>query len=109
MRAAPAPKNIFKGTGEDPFLRKSTRPRTYNAFQSLPLSGRLCVSFVIGFAVGAVLEVFICKTHLYEFVMARKTGTRHSLDEFAVEFRSNMLKWQQEDMQRAAQSTKQSQ
>ena len=58
--------------------------------------------FVVGFGFGGAMEVFMCKTRLYEAVMARKTGTRHSIDEFAVELRSNMVKWQEEDIKRAA-------
>jgi hypothetical protein len=93
--------NLFKAPKEDPFLRKTTRPQFYLSFHSLPFVGRILVSFVIGFVVGAGLEVFICKTHLYETVMHKKTERRHEIDEFTVDFRANMLKWQEEDMERA--------
>ncbi|CAG9567178.1 conserved hypothetical protein [Leishmania major strain Friedlin] len=54
--------------------------------------------FLVGFSLGLVLEVFACKTHLYESVMMKKDARRHEFDEFVVDFRQNVERWQREDM-----------
>jgi hypothetical protein len=77
------------------------KPKVAVLMTTLPFFARFIFCFGIGFAIGAMLEVFVCKTHLYEAVMAKKEDRRHELDEFTVSMRTNMLKWQEEDQERA--------
>lgn len=84
---------------DDPFLRSpTTTQRTLKTFRELPWVFRYSMVFMVGFIIGGVIEVFACKTHLYEAVMANKDTRRHKLDEFVVDFRRNVDKWQREDM-----------
>ncbi|KAG5473374.1 hypothetical protein LSCM4_03437 [Leishmania orientalis] len=84
----------------DPFLRDGTATsrflRAYRA--QLPFPARMFGIFLIGFILGLVLEVFACKTHLYESVMMKKDARRHEFDEFVVDFRQRVERWQREDM-----------
>jgi hypothetical protein len=99
--AAKPKKNLFKKSTDDAFLRNKLRTTRGARFLSLPLPARLFVTFLIGLGAGTGLEVFVCETQLYETVMFRKTERRHDFDDFTVDFRANMLKWQTEDMHRA--------
>ncbi|KAK7197584.1 hypothetical protein NESM_000708600 [Novymonas esmeraldas] len=89
-------------TTRDPFLRDGTALRRFlRAYRTrLPFAARMFGIFAVGFAVGLVLEVFACKTHLYESVMMKKDSRRHEFDEFVVDLRQNVARWQREDVQR---------
>ncbi len=101
IAAAAKPKtNFFKSQKDDPFLRNATT-NGRGTLLSKPLSVRIAASFVVGLSFGVLLEIFMCETKLYEIVMLRKTDRRHEIDEFTVNFRANMLDWQNEDMKRA--------
>lgn len=97
--------NIFKRAArrdEDPFFRDGTNARkALREFRQRPAIVRYAFIFGLGFAVGAVVEVFACKTNLYETVMSKKDSRRHEFDEFVVDYRRNVEKWQQDDMKRA--------
>lgn len=84
----------------DVFLREGTATsRFFRAYRTrLPFPVRMLGIFALGFSVGMVLEVFACKTHLYESVMMKKDARRHEFDEFVVDFRQNVERWQREDM-----------
>lgn len=84
----------------DPFLRDGTvSSRFFRAYRTqLPFPARMFGIFLVGFSLGLVLEVFACKTHLYESVMMKKDARRHEFDEFVVDFRQNVERWQREDM-----------
>ncbi|KAG5512106.1 hypothetical protein JKF63_07571 [Porcisia hertigi] len=84
----------------DPFLRDgTTTSRLFRAYRTqLPFPVRLFGVFLVGFSLGLVLEVFACKTHLYESVMMKKDARRHEFDEFVLDFRHNVERWQREDM-----------
>lgn len=84
----------------DPFLRDGTATsRFFKAYRTqLPFPARMFGVFLVGFTLGLVLEVFACKTHLYESVMMKKDARRHEFDEFVVDFRQNVERWQREDM-----------
>ena len=89
-------------TKRDPFLREGTATsRFFRAYRTqLPLPARMFGIFLLGFTLGMVIEVFACKTHLYESVMMKKDARRHEFDEFVVDFRQNVERWQREDMSR---------
>ena len=59
--------------------------------------GRCVILFAVGFAVGAVMQVFACKTKLYEIVAEKKGKRRLDLEEWVVEYRSQVEKWALED------------
>ncbi|KPI82762.1 hypothetical protein ABL78_8226 [Leptomonas seymouri] len=84
----------------DPFLREGTATsRFFRAYRTrLPFPARMFGVSLLGFTVGMVIEVFACRTHLYESVMMKKDARRHELDEFVVDFRQNVERWQREDM-----------
>lgn len=84
----------------DPFLRDGTvSSRFFRAYRTrLPFPARMFGIFLVGFSLGLVLEVFACKTHLYESVMMKKDARRHEFDEFVVDFRQSVERWQREDM-----------
>ncbi|CAJ1985699.1 hypothetical protein conserved [Leishmania donovani] len=84
----------------DPFLRDGTvSSRFFRSYRTqLPFPARMFGIFLVGFSLGLVLEVFACKTHLYESVMMKKDARRHEFDEFVVDFRQNVERWQREDM-----------
>ncbi|AAQ15671.1 hypothetical protein, conserved [Trypanosoma brucei gambiense DAL972] len=87
----------------DPFLRDGTRSlRFIRYYRTLPYPIRMSGIFALGFALGSIVEIFACKTHLYESVMANKDARRHDFDEFVVEFRENVENWQQQDAMRRA-------
>lgn len=98
--------NVFRRAGRkdtDPFFRDGTGfQKAMHNFRKRPAFIRYPVVFGFGFLVGAVIEVFACKTKLYEAVMVKKDARRHELDEFVVDFRRNVERWQTEDMKRAA-------
>lgn len=100
--------NIFKRAArrdEDPFFRDGTNARkALREFRQRPAIVRYAFIFALGFSVGALVEVFACKTHLYESVMSKKETRRHEFDEFVVDYRRNVEKWQQNDMRRAGSS-----
>ncbi|KAG5487931.1 hypothetical protein LSCM1_08246 [Leishmania martiniquensis] len=85
---------------QDPFLRDGTATRRFfRAYRArLPFPARMFGIFLVGFALGLVLEVFACKTHLYESVMMKKDLRRHAFDEFVLDFRQSVERWQREDM-----------
>lgn len=86
---------------KDPFLRKPTRSRQFvKKFTTYSFPVRMSGVFAVGFAFGAVIEVFACKTMLYESVSKNKDKRRHEFDNFVVEFRQNVDKWQEEDRKR---------
>ncbi|KPA74910.1 putative mitochondrial hypothetical protein [Leptomonas pyrrhocoris] len=87
-------------TRRDPFLREGTATsRFFRAYRArLPFPVRMSGIFLLGFSLGLVIEVFACKTHLYESVMMKKDARRHEFDEFVVDFRQNVERWQREDM-----------
>lgn len=84
----------------DVFLREGTATsRFFRAYRKeLPFPARMFGIFLLGFSLGMVIEVFACKTHLYESVMMKKDARRHEFDEFVVDFRQNVERWQREDM-----------
>jgi hypothetical protein len=67
----------------------------------MPWHLRVPALFVVGFLFGAVLEVFLCKSRLYETVMGNKSSRRVELDEFVVDFRKSIDGWQRVDMERS--------
>ncbi|SYZ62406.1 hypothetical_protein (plasmid) [Leishmania braziliensis MHOM/BR/75/M2904] len=83
----------------DPFLRDGTATsRFLRAYRTrLPFAARMFGIFLVGFSLGFVLEVFACKTHLYESVMMKKDARRHDFDEFVLDFRQSVERWQRED------------
>ncbi|EPY31244.1 hypothetical protein STCU_03551 [Strigomonas culicis] len=86
---------------EDPFLRDGTRvSRAFKRYRTLPFPVRMSGIFLLGFSLGCFIEIFACKTHLYESVMSKKDARRHEFDEFVVDFRRNVERWQREDMQK---------
>ncbi|GET85459.1 hypothetical protein, conserved [Leishmania tarentolae] len=97
-----AVKGVYRSTQRtpDPFLRDGTvSSRFFRAYRTtLPFPARMLGIFLVGFSLGLVLEVFACKTHLYESVMMKKDARRHEFDEFVVDFRQNVERWQREDM-----------
>ncbi|CAD2212760.1 hypothetical protein AGDE_00399 [Angomonas deanei] len=94
-------KDVFRGPKRDPFLRDGTRAsRVVKAFRQYPFPVRMFGIFLMGFTLGSIIEIFACKTHLYESVMSKKDVRRHEFDEFVVDFRKNVETWQQEDMKK---------
>ena len=89
----------------DPFQRTNeSKPMTFRMagnLRTMSFPARMSIVFGIGFGFGTVIEVFACKTHLYEIVGMKKELRRHEIDEFVVKFRSDMEKWQEEDLKRA--------
>jgi hypothetical protein len=84
---------------DDPFHRNpTTSQRSIKMFRQQHVLVRYSLVFVVGFIAGSIIEFFACKTRLYESVMANKDSRRHQMDEFVVDFRRNMDKWQREDM-----------
>lgn len=101
-RCASYSEHVFKRASRkdhDPFLRDQSNARkSLHAFRQQHVVVRYSLVFLIGFTLGAVIEFFACKTHLYEAVMANKDSRRHQMDEFVVDFRKNVNRWQREDM-----------
>eukprot|EP00744_Colponema_vietnamica_P017671 GILI01024860.1.p1 GENE.GILI01024860.1~~GILI01024860.1.p1 ORF type:complete len:162 (+),score=22.77 GILI01024860.1:32-487(+) len=94
----PAGLRSLNPQAKDPFLRTPTKSRKFlKVFVSYPFPVRMGGIFVVGFAFGAIIEVFACKTMLYESVTKNKDRRRHEFDEFVVGFRKDMEKWQEED------------
>ncbi|TPP43987.1 hypothetical protein CGC20_37195 [Leishmania donovani] len=95
-------KRVYRNASKtrDPFLRDGTvSSRFFRSYRTqLPFPARMFGIFLVGFSLGLVLEVFACKTHLYESVMMKKDARRHEFDEFVVDFRQNVERWQREDM-----------
>lgn len=91
---------VFKrSTKEDHFLREGNSTRRFiKQFRQKHVVLRCATFFAVGFTIGALVEVFVCKTHLYEAVMVKKENRRHEMDEFVVDFRRNIEKWQRQDM-----------
>lgn len=82
-----------------------TQPIMQRAIKRLrlrPLWQQMAVIFTGSFCFGAVVEVFACKTHLYESVVHKKAQRRHEFDEFVADLRENVEEWTKEDQQRAA-------
>jgi hypothetical protein len=100
MRTAVEQMYSASQTRRDPFLREGTATsRFFRAYRTrLPFAGRMAGIFFLGFFLGLVIEVFACKTHLYESVMMKKDARRHEFDEFVVDFRQNVERWQRQDM-----------
>jgi len=94
-------------SANDPFLRDGTATsRLFRAYRTqLPFPLRMLGIGLLGFTLGLVIEIFACKTHLYESVMMKKDARRHEFDEFVVDFREKVERWQQEDMSHAAAAT----
>lgn len=103
--------NVFKRASRkdhDPFLRDGgSARRALTEFRKRPAVVRYSLVFCVGFLFGAIVEVFACKTRLYEAVMVNKDTRRHDLDEFVVDFRKNVERWQTEDIKRSAAQTQQ--
>lgn len=92
----------------DPFLRDGTATsRLFRAYRTrLPFPLRMLGIGVLGFVLGLIIEVFACKTHLYESVMMKKDTRRHDFDEFVVDFRDKVEYWQRKDIEKAAMAMK---
>jgi hypothetical protein len=88
----------------DPFQRTNeSKPFTFRMagnLRTMRFPARMSIVFAVGFGFGTVIEVFACKTHLYEIVGMKKETRRHEIDEFVVKFRSDLEKWQEEDLKR---------
>jgi hypothetical protein len=101
-RSSSYSENVFKRAARqdhDPFLRgQSNSRKSLHTFRQQHVIVRYGLVFTVGFVIGAVIEFFACKTHLYEAVMANKDVRRHQMDEFVVDLRRNMDKWQREDI-----------
>ncbi|EAN92611.1 hypothetical protein C3747_32g750c [Trypanosoma cruzi] len=83
----------------DTFLRGGTASQRFlQRYRKYPYPVRMAGLFLLGFALGGVIETFACKTHMYESVMAKKDMRRHEFDEFVADFRENMERWQRQDM-----------
>lgn len=87
----------------DLFLRQGTATSRFFRYYrtQLPFPARMCGVFLLGFSLGMVIEVFACKTHLYESVLSKKEARRHEFDEFVVDFRHRVEQWQREDRRAA--------
>ncbi|ORC85019.1 uncharacterized protein TM35_000391930 [Trypanosoma theileri] len=83
----------------DPFLRGGTASRRFlQKYRTFPYPVRMSGLFLVGFILGSIIETFACKTHMYESVMSKKDTRRHDFDEFVVDFRQNVERWQRQDM-----------
>ena len=94
----------------DPFQRTNeSKPFSFRMagnLRAMSFPFRMAIVFGIGCGFGTVIEVFACKTHLYEIVGMKKESRRHEIDEFVVKFRSDLEKWQDEDLKRVETSKK---
>lgn len=92
-------RSMRKKDHDDPFHRKpTTSQKTIKTFRQQHFVVKYSLVFIVGFLAGSIIEFFACKTKLYEAVMANKDSRRHQMDEFVVDFRKNVDKWQREDM-----------
>ena len=72
--------------------------------RALPFTTRMSIIFACSFAIGFAIEVFACKTGLYQAVTHNKMQRRHQLDEIVVELRENIQRWTEEDKRIAAEN-----
>ncbi|KAG8346744.1 hypothetical protein ERJ75_001329700 [Trypanosoma vivax] len=86
---------------KDPFLRNATAARRFlRSYRLLPYPVRMLGIVAIGFSLGSVVGLFAWQTGLFEAVIEKKDIRRHELDTFVVNFREDLLKWQQQDAER---------
>ena len=67
------------------------------SLEEFDFHGKCVALFLVGFMVGAAMQIFTCKTRLYEVVAAKKQKRRHDLDEWVLEYREQVEKWAMED------------